>query len=209
MIKHFYLKGDGRGYDVGDKYIYIGVLASNLGYENTPDEYLAAIDRDTQEVKIINRAIKTPSLGSLSVNPVNKNIYTLVLNPDTGDSTLFVYSEKGDFLKEIKLEIKWANYLHINSRGIAYITYGYIFEHANKPHGVLVMDTSGSEKIIGKIDTPKGPCNMTAADNYLFVANFPSDSVSVIDMGRNELLANMEGVGDGESSVDEIVVIKY
>jgi len=206
VIKPFSLKGTCEAYDVGNKFIYLAVMASDLGYENVPDNYLATIDRNTQDVRIINDKIETPI--SLSVNPVNKNIYTIVRNPYTGDSNIFVYGENGNFQKEIKLGIKWANEIHINSNGIAYITHGDISRKVDEPHCVVIMDTV-SEKMIGQIDTPKGPNKMNSIDNYLFISNYPSNSVSVIDMGANELLANMEGISDGKSDINEIVIIKH
>jgi YVTN family beta-propeller protein len=205
--KWFALKGSCRTYCIGEENIYAFVTAfKELGYKNIPENYLATINRDTQEVKITNDSIGLPF--SCDYIPNKEEIWTLYSDINNNwNSKICIYNKDGTVKKEFNLETIRANRILINKNGLAYISHGDYMGKANCINAITIHDTN-TQKYIGKIDMPKGPMTISEMDNYLFVSNSPSNSVSIIDTSSNKLIYTIENITDDYSSIDENVVIK-
>ena len=211
--KDFALKGFCEAYAIGPKYIYVSVSAVHLGYKETPDKYLAKIDRETQEVTIINEEIDLA--GSMAYNPINKKIYAITytggnedqLGVSKYDLYIYRYDEDGNLEEKSILDSPHLNDIHISDDGSAYVTAGNHMYLDDPNNYVAKMDLE-TMKIIKKIDLPKTPCVMTQKDNYLFICDRNGDAVSIVDTNTFELIGNISNLTNGRLAIDGVVVKK-
>ncbi len=195
VIKQFNLKGFFSDYDFLDEKIYVAVYgAEGLGYEGLADSYIASIDRDTQEIEIITKEgldfvptdLKINSKGEIylvsGINPIKDGI---------NEPRITVIKNDGTFIKDMAIE-PWAVGLIIDSRGIAYINHiGKVDLGDFSGDTITVYDTN-TDDIVGKITGFNGASSMELIDNYLFVSNYQSGIISVVDTNKNSVIANID-----------------
>jgi len=204
ITKPFNLKGTFYGYDIKDNYIYLTVTARRLGYKEIPDEYIASINRDTQEIKILTPNGLDFCPVDLKIAPNGKIYLVSSLNNPKYDGCnepkISIYNTDGNFVKEVKLDIPYCNKIVIDKTGIAYINHNNGGELGDT---ITVFDTN-TDKVVGTIEGFNGPSAMMIKDSYLFVSNYNSGKVSVVDLKTREVIGN---INLGESDKPSTLII--
>lgn len=193
IINNFGIKGAIRSYTIGEKVIYANVVSKSYGYEDMPEEFLSTIDRDTQEVKVLN----TISVGSLAFNSKNRKLYGAISDSNNETPRLCVLDANGKLEKEF-FPVPYLSYgIYIDKNGLAYLGTDY---------GAKVFDTN-TEKVVKEINIGSHPSDYFASDNYLFISSESKGSVAIIDMNTQELIGTLK-VAEPNSLLGRITVVK-
>ncbi|AVX31856.1 hypothetical protein CTH_2316 [Carboxydocella thermautotrophica] len=191
VVKPFYLKGSIDGYDISGNFIYVIATAAGLGYNDVPNNYIATIDRNTQELKILTPNGLDFCPTDLKIAPNGKIYLVSSLNnlkyEGCNEPKISIFNTDGKLIKEIKLDLPYCNQILINKNGIAYITHNNGGELGDS---ITIFDTN-TDKVISRIKGFSGPTYMAIRDNYLFVSNYNTGKISVVDLKTNQIIGNI------------------
>lgn len=192
VIKPFSLKGSFDGYDIKNNFIYACVTSTDLGYKDVPNNYLVSINRDTQDIKILTPKGLEFSPTDLKVAPNGKIYLVSSLNnlkyEGCNEPKISIYNTNGAFIREVKLDLPYCDKIIINEDGIAYINHNNAGDFGDT---ITIFDTN-TDKVIGKITGFNGPSGMVIKDNFLFVSNYNTGKISVVDLKSKETIGSIE-----------------
>ncbi|KNZ70765.1 hypothetical protein Tfer_0444 [Thermincola ferriacetica] len=196
VIKPFSLKGSFYGYDIKGNYIYVCVDAIDLGYKDVPNNYIASIKRNTQEIKVLTPKGLNFCPTDLKIAPNGKIYMVSSFNnlkyEGCKEPKVSIYNTDGTFLKEIKLDLPDCNKIVINKDGMAYITHN----NGGDSGDTITVFNTNTDKVVGKIKGFSGPAGMAIKDNYLFVSNYNTGKISVVDLKLSKIIGNIK-LGEG------------
>ncbi|GMQ63596.1 YncE family protein [Vallitalea maricola] len=210
VVDRLYFKGELYGCTMNDNYIYLSILlGKSYGYDEVEEAYISRINRETREYEIVTK--KGLDYGPIDVFATKDNsIYDIsCINPrkDGGvnEPKISKYNQLGEFQGEYDIPL-WCDGMLLDDNGVIYVNHvGKEFMSDYEGEIITIFDTK-EDKIVDTLQGFEGCSCIDIEDNYLFVANYLSGDVSILDKdSRKEIgKVNLEDVG----KLRQIVVVK-
>lgn len=187
------IKGAPLNYSIYKDKLYLTVVKANeLGYQDVPNNYILQIDLPSgiQRIMTPNGFNYSPKGMSIS-NDGNIFVIKMPLNPkEFKNSSLIGYDLYGNQICEYPLPTGGRDIV-IDEDGLAYITHNDKEIYGDrKGTTITVIDTNtGEDK--GKIDGLYSPTEVEMYDEFLFVINDFSNTISVVNKAKKKIIENI------------------
>lgn len=210
VVDTLYYKGELYGCTMNDKYIYMTILlGQTLGYTDVKEAYIARINRETRAYEIVTK--EGLDYGPIDICATNNDtLYTIsCINPrkngGVNEPKICKYNSDGKLLCEIEIPL-WCEQAVLDEDGLMYINHiGKENMGDYQGQKMTIFDTN-TDKIIETVDGFKGCSSIAIQDGYIFVANYLTGDISILDKKTRKAIGSTK-LGD-TGRLEKLLIVK-